>query len=74
MQSTASIRELTLDELSDAQIEAVSGALSGYEGALGIMAIVGFGSLFTPIGVITGGIALGSVIGLGIAQAWADWG
>lgn len=76
MQTTASTKELGLEKLSDTQIEAVSGAfsLSGFEAAGVIMGIVGFGSLFTPIGVITGGIAIGSVVGLGIAQAWANWG
>lgn len=36
------------------------------------MAVVGFGSLFTPIGPITAGIAIGCVAGLAIFQWWAD--
>ena len=46
--------------------------ISGYAGAGAIMAVVGFGSLFTPIGPITGGIAIGAVSGLSIAQFSAD--
>ncbi len=65
------MRELTMQELS-----LVSGGgddrISGYEGAGAIMAVVGFGSLFTPIGPITAGIAIGAVAGLAIAQWWAD--
>lgn len=73
MQSATAKREFTLEELSDSQIEAVSGGLTGYEAAGAIMAVVAFGSLFTPIGVITGGIALGSAAGVAIAQALANW-
>jgi len=65
-----------LRELSPAEIDAVGGGfqltLSGFDGAAAIMATVGFGSLFTPIGPITGGIALGAAGGLAVAQAAAD--
>lgn len=47
--------------------------MNGYEGAGAIMATVGFGSIFTPIGPITAGIAIGSVAGLAISQLWADY-
>jgi hypothetical protein len=61
-------------EMSEQDIDMVSGGyyLSGYDGAGAIMATVGFGSLFTPIGPITAGIALGSTAGLAAAQFWAD--
>lgn len=61
-------------ELSEAEVAEVSGGgrISGYEGAGAIIATVGLGSLFTPIGPITGVIAVGSAGGLAIAQLWAD--
>lgn len=37
------------------------------------MAVVGFGSLFTPIGIITGGIAIGPAGGLALSQLIADY-
>lgn len=69
-------------ELTREQVDQVSGGqgftgygdINGYEAAGLIMAVVGFGSLFTPIGPITAGLALGSTSGLAIAQFWADAG
>ena len=55
-------------ELLDSEISSVSGGISGYEGAGSIMAVVAFGSLFTPIGPITAGIAIGAAGGLAAAQ------
>lgn len=63
-------------ELSGTEIDAVGGGfnlnISGYDGAAAIMGTVGFASLFTPIGPITAGIAIGSAGGLAISQAAAD--
>jgi hypothetical protein len=66
-----SINVMTFDEINE-----VSGAraLNGYDGAGAIMGVVGFGSLFTPIGPITAGIAIGSAGGLGFGQFLADMG
>lgn len=63
------MRELTANEC-----EQVTGgfALSGYDGATAIIAATTLGSLFSPIGPITGGIAIGSAAGLAIAQYLAD--
>ena len=75
-QSTES-EGLEMRDLTPEQIEEVSGgadSISGYEGAGAIMAVVGFGSLFTPIGPITAGIAIGAAGGLGGAQFMADGG
>ncbi|ASP46534.1 hypothetical protein [Cognaticolwellia beringensis] len=57
------MRELNVNEIKE-----VGGGINGYEGAGSIMAIVGFGSLFTPIGIITGGIALGAAGGLALGE------
>lgn len=62
-----------LVELVDSEIAQVSGGgSSGFSGAAAIMAVVGFGSLFTPIGPITAGIAIGSSFGLAGAQFLAN--
>ena len=55
-------------ELNVKEIKKVSGGINGYEGAGAVMAVVGFGSLFTPIGIITGGIAIGAAGGLALAE------
>jgi hypothetical protein len=58
-----------LVELVDSEIAQVSGGgRSGFDAALAIMAVVAFGSLFTPIGPITAGIAIGSSGGIAGAQ------
>ncbi|WP_218352498.1 hypothetical protein [Alteromonas lipotrueiana] len=63
------------EELNYSEIEQTSGGIniSGYEGAGAVMAVVGFGSLFTPIGIITGGIAIGAAGGLALSQLIADY-
>lgn len=61
------MRELTRDEVNE-----VTGGINGYQAAGAIMATVAFGAMFTPIGAIVGGIALGSTIGLASAQFLAD--
>jgi hypothetical protein len=58
------MRELNVNELQEVN----GGDINGFEGAGAVMAVVGFGSLFTPIGIITGGIALGAAGGLALAE------
>lgn len=58
-------KEAALKELTAEEIDQVNGGINGYEGAGAIMAVIGFGSLFTPIGPITAGIAIGSAGGAG---------
>ena len=65
-------------ELTDGEVGQVAGgrdypAISGYVGAGAIMAVVGFGVAFTPIGPVVGAIALGTAGGLAGAQAIADY-
>ena len=56
-------KEAALKELTAEEIDQVNGGINGYEGAGAIMAVVGFGSLFTPIGPIMAGIVIGSAGG-----------
>ena len=67
------MRELTSNEV----IEVAGGReyprINGFTGAGAIMAVVGLGALFTPIGPVVGAIALGSAGGLAGAQAIADY-
>lgn len=63
------MRELTAEE-----IESVGGGISGYEGAGAVMGVVAFGAMFTPIGPVMAGIAIGAVGGLAAAQLLADAG
>ena len=58
-------KEAALKELTAEEIDHVNGGINGYEGAGAIMAVIGFGSLFNPIGPITAGIAIGSAGGAG---------
>ncbi|MBL4942291.1 MAG: hypothetical protein JKY81_11590 [Colwellia sp.] len=62
------MRELNVNEM-----EQVNGGsdINGFEGAGAIMAVVAFGSLFTPIGWALGGIAIGAAGGLAAAELWA---
>lgn len=62
------MRELITEEVNE-----VSGGISGYEGAGAVMAVVGFGALFTPIGAITAGIAIGASGGLAVSQLISDY-
>ncbi|WP_018983652.1 hypothetical protein [Salinimonas chungwhensis] len=59
--------------MNENETAGVGGGISGYEGAGAVMAVVGFGSLFTPIGIITGGIAIGAAGGLALSQLIADY-
>jgi len=61
------MRELNVNEMKEVN-GGTDDDISGFEGAGAIMAVVGFGSLFTPIGIVTGGIAIGSAAGLAIAE------
>ncbi len=59
--------------LTTAESEQVTGGqISGYQAAGAIMAVTAFGSLFTPIGPVTAGIAIGSTGGIAAAQLIAD--
>ena len=65
-------------QLTAMEVEQVAGGrdfprISGYEGAGAIMAVVGFGALFTPIGPVVATIAIASAGGLAGAQALANY-
>jgi len=62
------MRELNINE-----VEQVSGGYRGFVGAGAIVSVVGFGSLFTPIGPIVAAVSIGSAGGLAIAQLWSNF-
>ena len=56
-------------ELSPHEMEYVCGGrISGFGIAGAILATVGFGSLFTPIGPVTAGITIGTAGGSALAE------
>lgn len=60
-------------ELSEREVEQVSGGLSGYQGASAIGTVMTVGAMLTPVGPAVWGIGLGAMAGLAISQWWANF-
>lgn len=59
-------------ELSEREIDQVSGGLSGYQGAAAIATVLTLGAAMGPIGPAVWGVGLGAMGGLAVSQWMAN--